>query len=476
MYDVTVIGAGVIGTCVARNLSKYNLKVLLLDKENDIANGTTKANSAIVHAGYDAVPNSLKARFNVEGNKMMEEICEELDVPFKKIGSLVVAFSDEEMETIKEIYNRGIINKVPELRIIDRDELREIEPNINSEAVGALYAPTAGIVGPWELAIALAENAIDNGVELSLNSEVMDIKKLEEGYKIITQDKEIDTRYVVNCAGVHADKIHNMVSEPNFKITPRRGQYFLMDKNAGDTVNSVIFQCPTKISKGIVVLPTVHGNLLVGPDAENIDDKENKETSSERLAYVREVGQKTSDKIPFNAVITSFAGLRASSDLGDFIIEEVEGAKGFIDVAGIESPGLTAAPAIGKYVAELLKDIDGDFEEKDNFNPERRRMINFMELSPEEKHELIKMDPRYGRIICRCENITEGEIVDAIHRKAGGTTVDGIKRRVRAGMGRCQGGFCQPRVLEILARELGKDITEIVKDGPGSNIAIKETK
>lgn len=476
MYDVTIIGAGIIGNFIARELSKYDLKVLLLDKENDVANGTTKANSAIVHAGYDAEPNSLKARFNVEGNRMMEQICKELDVPFKRIGSLVVAFNEEEIETVKGIYEKGLKNGVPNMRIILKDELLEMEPNINPEAVGALYAPTGGIVGPWELAIALAENAVENGVELRLNTEVQNIEKQDNGYKIYTNDGEIDSKYVVNSAGVYADRIHNMVAEPTFTLTPRRGQYYLLDKSAGTLVNRVIFQSPSKISKGVVVLPTVHGNLLVGPDAEDIDDRDNKYTSDDRLNFVKDRAKKTSDKIPFNMVITSFAGLRASPSTGDFIVEEVEGAKGFIDVAGIESPGLSASPAIGDFVANLLKEIDGNFIENEDFNPIRREMIHFMELSQEEKSRLIKEDPRYGRIICRCENITEGEIVDAIHRKVGGTSVDGIKRRTRAGMGRCQGGFCQPRVIEILARELGKGLTEIVKDGPNSNIAIGETK
>lgn len=476
MYDITIIGAGIAGTFVARELSKYDLKVLLIDKENDVANGTTKANSAIVHAGYDAEPNSLKARFNVEGNRIMEEICKELDVPFKRIGSLVVAFTKEELETIQGIYEKGLKNGVPDIRIVPKEELFQMEANINPEAVGALYAPTGGIVGPWELAIALAENAVENGVELRLNCEVTNIEKMDKGYKIHTKDGEIDTKYVVNAAGVYADKIHNMVAEPTFTLTPRRGQYFLLDKSAGSIVNHVIFQSPSKISKGVVVLPTVHGNLLVGPDAEDIDDRDNKDTTDDRLDFVKERAKTTSDKIPFNMVITSFAGLRASPNTGDFIVEEVQGAKGFIDVAGIESPGLSASPAIGNYVANLLKEIDGNFVEREDFNPIRREMINFMELSQEEQGEMIKKDPRYGRIICRCENITEGEIVDAIHRKVGGTSVDGIKRRTRAGMGRCQGGFCQPRVIEILARELGKDLTEIVKDGLNSSIAIEETK
>ena len=407
---------------------------------------------------------------------MMEQICKELDVPFKRIGSLVVAFNDEEMETVKGIHEKGLKNGVPNIRIVLKDELLEMEPNINPEAVGALYAPTGGIVGPWELAIALAENAVENGVELRLNTEVQNIEKQDNGYIIYTNDGEIDSKYVVNSAGVYADRIHNMVAEPTFTLTPRRGQYYLLDKSAGTLVNRVIFQSPSKISKGVVVLPTVHGNLLVGPDAEDIDDRDNKYTSDDRLDFVKDRAKKTSDKIPFNMVITSFAGLRASPSTGDFIVEEVEGAKGFIDVAGIESPGLSASPAIGDFVANLLKEIDGNFIENEDFNPIRREMIHFMELSQDEKSRLIKEDPRYGRIICRCENITEGEIVDAIHRKVGGTSVDGIKRRTRAGMGRCQGGFCQPRVIEILARELGKGLTEIVKDGPNSNIAIGETK
>lgn len=476
MYDVTIIGAGIVGASVARELSKYNLKVLILEKDNDVANGTTKANSAIVHAGYDPKPHSLKARFNVEGNRIYEKLCQELDIPFKRIGSLVVAFNKEEMETVRRLYKRGQVNGVPQLRLLNREELRDMEPNLSEQAVGALYAPTSAITGPFELTIAMVENAMENGVDLLLNSRVIDIKKMEEGFLIHTLDRQIRTRYVVNCAGVYADEIHRMVASPTFKITPRRGEYFLLDKTAGNLVRQVVFQCPTKVSKGVVVLPTIHGNLLVGPNAEDIEDKEDRDTSKAGLDYIWEASQKTSKEIPFDQVITTFAGLRASPDTGDFIIGEVEGAKGFINAAGIESPGLTAAPAIGRYIKELLKDIDGNFKEKPDFNPIRRRQINFMELSQEKKSELIKKDPRYGRIICRCENITEGEIVDVIHRKAGATTVDGVKKRARAGMGRCQGGFCQPRVMEILSRELEKDFTEILKDAPGSNIAIGETK
>ena len=475
MYDVTIIGAGIVGAFVARELSKYKLKILVVDKENDISDGTTKANSAIIHGGYDAEPGTLKARFNVEGNAMFDEICKDLDVPFKRIGSLVVGLGSKDEETIEEIYKRGIKNGVKDIKILDQDELRAKEPNISEDASSALYSPTAGIIGPWELALALMENAMDNGVELSLNNEVLDIESLGDGYKVTINTKEVKTKYVVNAAGVHADKIHNMVSEPKFKIIPRKGQYFLFDKSAGSLVNSIIFQTPTDQGKGVLVLPTVHGNLLVGPNAE-ITDREDKRTTEESLGFVKEASKKAIKDIPFREVITSFTGIRATPDTGDFIVEEIEGNKGFIDVAGIESPGLSASPAIGKYVSELLKDIDGNFEENKNFNPKRRPVVHFMELSDEEKEKLIKKDSRYGRIICRCENITEGEIVDAIHRNAGGKTVDGIKRRVRPGMGRCQGGFCQPRVMEILARELDLDMTEVVKDRPGTNVALWETK
>ncbi|MFB0971915.1 MAG: FAD-dependent oxidoreductase, partial [Neofamilia sp.] len=282
--------------------------------------------------------------------------------------------------------------------------------------------------------------------------------------------------YVINCAGVYADEIHNMVAKPSFSIRPRKGQYYLLDKTAGETVNHVVFQCPSDFGKGVVVLPTVHGNLLIGPDANFVDDKDDVSTTGEDMEYVAKTASKSVVNIPFRSVITSFSGLRATPNTGDFIIEEVEEVDGFFDVAGIESPGLSAAPAIGKYVANLVIEKDDLIKEKSDFNPKRREHIVFMELDDEEKKSLIMEKPEYGRVICRCENITEGEIVDAIHRNAGATTVDGIKRRVRPGSGRCQGGFCAPKVMEILARELGIDYTKVVKDSPNSNIAIAETK
>ncbi|WP_091351025.1 NAD(P)/FAD-dependent oxidoreductase [Anaerobranca gottschalkii] len=476
MYDVTIIGAGIVGTAIARELSRYELKVVLVEKESDIANGTTKANSAIVHAGYDAVPGTLKAKTNVLGNSMYPKLCQELEVPFKQIGSFVVAFNEEEVKVLERLKKQGEENGVPNLEILPKEKVLEMEPNLSDQIIAALYAPTGGIVGPFELAIALAENAVENGVEVILNSPVSKIDKTEEGYKIQAGERVLNTKYVINCAGLYADKVNNLINEEYFKIQPNRGEYNLFDKTVGNYVNKVIFQTPTPISKGVVCLPTVHGNFLIGPTSDYVESPQELQTTGKGLAEVREKGLKVLPNFPFNKVITSFAGLRAKVEGGDFIIEEVKDNKGFINVAGIDSPGLTAAPAIALEVVQILEKITGGLKEKENFIRERKGVVHFMELSPEEKADLIKKDPRYGRVICRCESITEGEIVNAIHRPVGGRTLDGIKRRVRAGMGRCQGGFCAPRVMEILARELKVDITSIVKDGKNSYILTGPTK
>lgn len=476
MYDVAIIGAGIIGTFIARELSRFKLDIALIDKENDVSNGTTKANSAIIHAGYDGKFGTNKGKFNALGNPMFDKICEELDVPFKRIGSLVIGFDREDMETINGLYDNGMKLGIPDMEILDSKGAKNIEPSISDGVVGALYSPTCGIIGPWELAIALAENAIENGVELLLNSEVKDIKREKGMYRIIMEGEEKVCKYIINCAGVYADKINNMIAPPYFKITPRRGQYFILDKNAGGLVNTVVFQCPTKIGKGVLIAPTVHGNIIIGPDAEDLEDRDDLSTTSERLEFVKNSAIRNIPNIPFHRIIASFSGLRAEPSNDDFIIEESKDAKGFINVAGIKSPGLSSAPAIAKYVVELIQNIAGKLEEKEDFNPRRKKLIHFDTLDDEEKTKLIKKDPRYGRIICRCENITEGEIVDAIKRKAGATTLDGIKRRVRPGTGRCQGGFCGPRVMEILARELNRDMKDIVKDGKASYILTGPTK
>lgn len=476
MYDVAVIGAGIIGCSVARALSKYNLKTVLIEKEPDVADCTTKANSAIIHAGYDAKPGSLKAKFNTLGNPMFDEICRELDVPFKRVGSLVVAFSEKEMETINKLYVQGTVNGIPGIEILNRERVREMEPNISEQVAGALYASTCGIISPWELAVALAENAADNGVEILLDSEVKDIKRIEGRYFIYTNDRKIDARYVVNCAGLYADKINNMVAAPSFRIMPRRGEYNIMDKSVGNLVNTVVFQCPSELGKGVLVSPTVHGNLLIGPNAEDVYDRDNFQTTTAGLQFVRESAARSVKALPMNAVITAFTGLRARCEKDDFIVEEAPDAKGFINAAGIESPGLSSAPAIAEHIVALLKEMLGTVEENPEYVPSRRPVVRFKELTDEEKNEMIKKDPRYGKVICRCETITEGEIVDAIHRNVGARTVDGVKRRVRPGMGRCQGGFCGPRVMEILARELKIDITEVVKDHKASYILTGPTK
>ena len=471
MYDVIIIGAGVSGSASARELSRYKVNACVLEKEDDVCCGTSKANSAIVHAGYDAANGSLMAKLNVRGNEMMEALSKELDFPFKRNGSLVICRAEEDMPNLQALYERGVKNGVKELRIISKEEVKELEPNITDEVVAALYAPTGGIVCPFNMNIALAENANVNGVDFKFNTEVQDIKKVEDHFEIQTNKGVYEAKYVVNAAGVYADKFHNMVSEKKIHITPRRGDYCLLDKTAGGHVSKTIFALPGKYGKGILVTPTVHGNLLLGPTAIDIEDKEGINTTAAGLdEVISKAGQNVKD-IPMRQVITSFAGLRAHEDNHEFIIEELEDCKGFIDCAGIESPGLTSAPAIGVMVADILKDLMG-LEEKEDFIATRKGVLNPEELSKDERKELIKENPAYGNIICRCEMITEGEIVDAIRRPLGARSLDAVKRRTRAGMGRCQSGFCSPRTMEILARELGVDMSEITKTGGDSKIIV----
>lgn len=476
MIDITIIGGGVIGCLIGRELSRYRVSTLLVEKDSDIANGTTKANSAIVHAGFDAKPGTLKARFNVEGNAMYDRVCGELGVPFTRNGSLVLAFSEAELPELHSLEARGKENGVPDLELLSGDEVRRREPHLAKEVVEALYAPTGGIVGPWDLAIAAAENAMDNGVSFRLDTEVTAIERIESGFRVATSGEAIETRMVINCAGIHSDRIHNMVSAPAFTLTPRRGEYFVLDRSEGHHVSHTIFQCPTPNGKGVLITPTVHGNLLIGPNAEAVADASHLETTANGLKSVREAATKSSPDVAYGAVITSFAGLRSTPDTHDFIIGMVDDAPGFIDVAGIESPGLTAAPAIAVHVAGLVRTHLGNPGFNPTFNPVRRPLVHFAHLSPEAKSAWIRKDPRFGRIVCRCESITEGEIVDAIHRNAGPTTVDGVKRRLRPGMGRCQGGFCGPRVVEILSRELGIPMTDVRKDRPASVLLTGKTK
>jgi len=477
LFDITIIGGGVVGCLIGRELSRCQARVLLVEKDSEVANGTTKANSAIVHAGFDCKPGTLKGKFNVEGNAMFDRVCGELSVPFKRNGSLVVAFSEEELPELYNLEKKGKQNGVPGLELLSGDEVRKREPHLSKTIVEALYAPTGGIVAPWDLAIAAAENAMDNGMELRVDTEVIGIERIDGGYRLQTDTGEaIETRVVINCAGLYSDRIHNMVSEPCFKIIPRRGEYFVLDKSEGNHVSHTIFQCPTPNGKGVLISPSVHGNLIVGPNAEQVETVEHVETTAAGLKSVREAATKSSPDVAYAAVITSFAGLRSTPDTGDFIIGEAKDAPGFFDVAGIESPGLTSAPAIAVHVAGLVRAYLGNPASKADFNPVRRPVLHFSHLPNEAKAAWIQKDPRYGRIVCRCESITEGEIVDAIHRNAGATTVDGIKRRLRPGMGRCQGGFCGPRVVEILSRELNIPLTAVRKDRPASVLLTGPTK
>ncbi len=476
MIDVAVIGTGIMGTAVARELSKYELNILILDKDNDVSCGTTKANSAIVHAGYDAKEGSLMAKYNVAGNAMYEELCKEVDAPFRKVGSYVLAFSEKEREHLELLYKRGLSNGVPELEIIEAEEIQKREPHVSKEAVAALYAGTAGITGPWELAIKLVENAMENGAELKLNAEVVNIEKVGEFFKLTLKNGEIiETKTVINAAGVYADILNNMISKKTFKITPRIGEYYLLDKVQGYLTDSVIFQCPTEMGKGILVAKTAHGNIIAGPTASDVEDREDVGNTQEGFDTIKQFAVKSIKDINFRDNIRNFSGLRAEADTGDFILGEAEDVKGFFNMAGTKSPGLSSAPAMAIDLAEMVVKSLGNISKKENFIKNKKH-IYFIELSPEEKAEVIKKDPRYGRIICRCENITEGEIVDVIHRKAGGRTLNGIKRRCRPGAGRCQGGFCGPRVQEILARELNLKLDDIVLEEKGSYILTGETK
>ncbi len=475
MYDVVIIGAGVCGAAVAHELSRYQAKICVLEKEEDVCCGTSKANSAIVHAGYDAVTGSLKAKLNVRGNELMEELSKELDFPFERNGSLVLCFNESDMPNLQALYDRGVANGVKGMKILNKEEVLQMEPNVTEDVYAALYAPTGGIVCPFGLNIALAENACVNGVDFQFDTEVIQIRKMEEGYELQTDKGVFCAKCVVNAAGVYADKFHNMVSEKKLSITARRGDYCLLDKEAGNHVRRTIFTLPGKLGKGILVTPTVHGNLLIGPTAVEVEDKEGVNTTADGLAQVLTKAGMSVKNIPTRQVITSFAGLRAHEAGDDFIIGEAEDAPGFVDCAGIESPGIASCPAIGEMAAGIVKEKMGLIA-KDDFIATRKGILNPGTLCMEERNDLIKENPAYGNIICRCEMVTEGEIIDAIRRPLGAKSLDGVKRRTRAGMGRCQSGFCSPRTMEILARECGMSMFDITKSGGNSKLVVGTNK
>ena len=475
MYDVIIIGAGVVGAAVARELSRFDGNFLVLEREEDVCCGTSKANSAIVHAGYDAPTGSLMARLNVRGSEIMEALSQELDFPYRRNGSLVLCMAEEDRPRLQALLDRGIANGVKGLRIIERQEILRREPNVSPDVVAALDVPTGAIVCPFGLNIAMAENAAVNGVTFQFNTAVTGFTAGEEGWTVHTDRGDVSARCVVNAAGVHADQLHNLVSARKIHITPRRGDYYLLDKAAGEVVHATLFQLPGKFGKGVLVSPTVHGNTIVGPTAIDIEDRDGVNTTAEGLEQVMEKAANIVKDAPLRQVITSFAGLRAHEDGHEFIIGEAEGAPGFFDCAGIESPGLSSSPAIGRMAAELVRD-HLLLRRKENFKATRKGIVNPAELPFEARRALIAERPAYGRIICRCEGISEGEILDAIHRPLGARSLDGVKRRVRSGMGRCQGGFCGPKVMEILSRELGVPMETITKSGGGSRMILGRDK
>ena len=468
MKDIVIIGSGVIGCSIARELSKYKIDITVVDKNLDISEGISKANSGIIHGGFNEKKGTLKAKLNLEANKIIEGLSKELEFPFKRNGSLVLAFDEEELDKLKLLKANGEDLGIEELEILNREEVLELEKNINSNVVGALHIKASGIVSPYEMTLAFAENAFENSVEFIQGKEVIDIKREEDKYKIILNDSSsIETKIVINAAGLGGANINNLVSENKYEIHGVKGEYCLFDKIAGGLCKKTLFQVPSELSKGVLVTPTVDGNLLVGPNANSSD---NVKTSREGIDEIIEKSKKTISEIPFNRVLNTFSGIRPKIDTKDFIIEEVKDAKNFINVIGIDSPGLTCAPVIAEYVANLLREII-DLNKKEDFRPHRTKMVRMSELSIEEKNKLISQKPAYGKMVCKCEFVTEGEIIDAIKRPLGATTIDGVKRRTRAMMGGCQGVGCMIPITAILSRELGVDISEINKDTKNSSVA-----
>lgn len=474
-YDVAVVGAGVVGALISRELSKYDIRVALLEKCNDVAMGTTKANSAIVHGGFDAANGTLKAKLNVRGTELMPKLCADMAVPYRNNGSLVLAFSEEEMEHVRTLYERGVKNGVPKLSVLDKAQVKALEPHVSDEVVGALLSETAGIVCPYELTIAATEVAVTNGVEFIRNCAVEAIKVTADGFLLATTQGEIPAKYVVNAAGIHTDDIARMIGDDSISLVARKGEYYLLDKSFGFMADHTIFQCPNKMGKGVLVTPTVDGNLLIGPSALDVEDKEDVDTTPQGLEFIVEKAKKSVPTLNIRGAITSFAGMRAHPVTDDFIIGFSAKNDCFLNVAGIESPGLSAAPAIAEMVAGLLKE-KADWQEKKGCVLTRKAPVRFRHMTKSEREALIAKNKAYGRIICRCETITEGEILDAIHAPAGARDVDGVKRRTRAGMGRCQGGFCGSKVVEILSRELNMPMNEITKFGGNSKILFEKTK
>ena len=474
IYDVLIVGAGVIGGMLARELSRYELSVCLLEKENDVATGASKANSGIVHGGYDPEPGTLKAKLNTEGVELLFEAARDLHVPIVRNGSMVCAFgSQEEHALLQKLYDRGFENGIAGHTLLTGDQARAIEPNLSKEVSMALHVPNAGIVGPYELTIAAVGNAMDNGVELRRNFEVTSIEKNEDIFTVGAADgNTAQGKFLVNCAGGYSDKIAALAGDGFYTITPRAGEYMLLDKAEGSRVSHTLFQCPTKEGKGILVSPTAHGNLLVGPTATKVATPDSKDTTPEGLSQVEKLAAKSVPSVNFRQVITSFTGVRATGSTGDFVLEASKKVPGFIQAGAVESPGLTCCVSIAKYLVELMKGEGLTLVEKSNWDGTRVDTHAFEHMNDEEKDAFIKENPAYGKIICRCEMISEGEILDAIHRNPAALDMDGVKRRTRGGMGRCQGGFCGPYVMDLISRELGIPMEDVTKNGGASKMVM----
>ncbi len=475
VYDVAIIGAGIIGCATAFELSKTKARVALLERFDDVAQGTTRANSGIVHAGYDPQPDTKMAQYNVEGNRLIRELAPQLNIPFRQTGSMVIALSPEQMPILGTLYDRGRQNGVPDLQLLTGEQARAKEPRLSPDVVGALYAPTGGIVNPWAFALAYANTAVLNGCDFLPRHEVTGIAREGDTFLLTTTNGRVRARRVVNAAGTHADEINNMIAAPFFHIRPNRGQYYLLDKAQGSTVNTVIFQCPTKLGKGVLVSPTVHGNLIVGPDAVDVDSPDDNSTTADGLAAIAPEARRSVPDVDLRQSIRNFAGVRADCGQTDFIVEESSESPGFFNLSGIKSPGLTSAPAIAADCVKMLETSGLHLTPRESFRlcP---RPIPFHSLDTDGRAAMVARNPLYGRVICRCETITEGEILDAIHEPIPARTIDGVKRRCNAGMGRCQGGFCGPRVAAILAREWGVPLPGIEQDKPGSRLLTGWTK
>ncbi len=475
MTDIVIIGAGIIGCFLAHDLSRYNCSIVVLEKENDVASGATMANSAIIHSGHDPKDGTLKAKLNVRGNQMYEEICKELDCTFLRIGAYVLATNDEENETLMQLKEQAESRQVP-CCIHSREEILKTEPQLSNDVINGLWLPSTGILYPWEIAIALMENAMNNGVDLKLDEEVVKIEKIDTGYRVTTKNQTMDAKIVINCSGVYADDVYaTLIGRKDFSITARKGEYFVLDHMKKPYINHVLYPVPSKIGKGVLAVPTIHNNVLLGPTSYEVDEKYAINNTQKGLDFVRGQLTKIVKDVPLDKLIRTFAGNRPSGSTKDFIIEESKEYADFFNVAAIESPGLASAPAISEMVVNLILDKH-DLNKRENVIKRNRPKIKVKEYSLDEKNELVKKDNRYAKMICRCEQITEAEIIDAIHRPCGATTVKGVKKRVGPGLGRCQGGFCEPLVVEILARELNKDPKEIVLDNLKSKMLLERTK